>query len=74
MIVQEHFESGGRELVRTYSDEGRYVVGGDPYGEYIEAVDLAEFNRQYVEGDQIEKEEEEASFEEIVNILLGVKK
>lgn len=71
MIVQEHFEIEGRDLVRTYSDAGRYVVGGEPYGAYEEAVDPAELNRQYVEGDLIGGDEE-VNAEEIVNILMGV--
>ena len=52
-IVQEHFEINGRDFVRTYSDAGRYVVGGSPEGEYSEACDPAEFGRTYVEGDLI---------------------
>ena len=50
MIRQEHFDVGGRDFVRTYSDAGRYVVGGEPYGEYTEACDPAELGRAYTEG------------------------
>ena len=51
MIVREHFVVNGREFVRTYSDSGRYIVGGWPYGEYPEACDPVEFDREYVEGE-----------------------
>lgn len=70
MIVQEHVEIDGRDFIRTYSDAGRYVVGGNPVGEYEEACDPAEFGRTYTEGDLIPVDEGEA--EEILNILLGV--
>lgn len=50
MIQQKHFDVGGRDFVRTYSDAGRYVLGGEPYGEYTEACDPAEFGRTYTEG------------------------
>lgn len=53
-IVTETFEIKGREFVRTYSDSGRYVVGGSPEGQYTEAVDPAEFGRVYTEGNLIE--------------------
>lgn len=70
MIVQEHFEIDGRDFIRTYSDAGRYVVGGEPEGEYEEACDPAELGRTYTEGELIPVDEGEA--EEILNILLGV--
>ena len=68
-IVQETYELNGRQFVRTYSDAGRYVVGGMPEGAYSEANDPAEFGRTYVEGDVIEDGGSEA--EEILDILLG---
>ena len=57
MIKQENFYINGREFIRTYSDEGRYVVRDDV--EYTEAQDLAEFHYQYIEGDLIPAEEKE---------------
>ena len=69
MIVQETYEINGRQFVRTFSDEGRYVVGGVPEGEYVEANDPAEANRVYTEGGLIPAEEGEA--QEILDILLG---
>ena len=66
MIVVEHITHDGREFTRTYSDEGRYVVrDGVAYGE---ALDPAEYGRTYTEGDYME---DDATAEEIVNILLG---
>lgn len=69
MIVQETYELNGRQFVRTYSDAGRYVVGGVPEGEYVEANDPVDAARTYTEGDIISAEEGEA--QEILDILLG---
>lgn len=55
MIIQEHFDINGRDFIRTYSDENRYVVRENI--SYSEACDPAEFNRQYIEGDIIKDEE-----------------
>lgn len=75
-IITETFELGGRQFVRTYSDAGRYVVGGEPYGKYAEACDPADLNRTYVEGDFIEDGEQEseelAAKAEAYDILMGV--
>jgi hypothetical protein len=57
MIVQEHFDINGKDFIRTYSNSGKYVVGGDPVGNYSEAYDPAEFGRTYTEGDLIPDEE-----------------
>lgn len=69
MIVQEFYEINGRQFVRTYSDAGRYVVGGNPVGEYAEANDPMDAGRTYTEGDIIPGEESDA--QEILDILLG---
>lgn len=70
-IIQETYTLNGRQFIRTYSDAGRYVVGGSPEGEYTEANDPAEFNRTYIEGDPMPPEDVAAQVEEINNILLG---
>lgn len=57
MIKQEIFYLNNKEFVRTYSNEGRYVVRDGV--EYEEAQDLKEFNRQYTEGDRIPIEDNE---------------
>ncbi len=67
MIIQEHFDVNGRDFVRTYSDENRYVVREGI--EYSEACDPAEFGRTYTEGDVMPEDETEA--EEILSILTG---
>lgn len=74
MIVQEHFDVNGQDFIRTYSSSGRYVVGGEPYGEYEEACDPAEFGRTYTEGDLIpvDPDAEMADKAEAYDILMGV--
>lgn len=77
MIVQERFEIDGRQFVRTSSDTGRYVVGGEPYGEYAEACDPAELGRVYTEGGLLPAEERDQSEveakAEAYDILTGVR-
>ena len=76
MIVQEHFDVNGRDFIRTYSGSGRYVVGGQPYGEYSEACDPAELGRTYTEGELMPVEERDidelADKAEAFDILMGV--
>ena len=59
MIKTEHYYIGNKEFIRTWSDEGRYVVGGFPEAEYTEANDPAELGRIYVEGRLISEDEAE---------------
>ena len=71
-IVTENFEINGRAFVRTYSDTGRYVVGGSPEGQYTEAIDPAEFGRVYTEGDRMPVDESDlADKAEAYDILMG---
>ena len=74
MIVQEHFLVGERDFIRTYSDAGRYIVGGEPYGEYEEACDPAELGRTYTEGEiiPVDPDAEMADKAEAYDILMGV--
>lgn len=67
MIVQEQLGDG---LVRTYSDKNVYIHGGFPEADYAEAVDPVSMGRTYTETD-IPIEDEEATAEEILGILLG---
>lgn len=55
-IIQEEYYINNRKMIRTYSDENRYVVREGV--SYSEACDPAEFNRIYTEGDLIPTEEE----------------
>ena len=57
------------DLVRTWSDKGMYIRGGFPEGLYSEAVDPVSAGRVYEETDI--PIEDEASAEEIVEILTG---
>jgi len=75
MIVQETYELNGRQFIRTYSDAGRYVVGGVPSGEYVEANDPAELGRTYTEGELMPAEDRMESLAdkaEAYDILTGV--
>jgi hypothetical protein len=63
MIVTENLTINGRALVKTYSDKGMMVEREGV--RYSEAIDPAEFGRQYIETDEpIEKEEETVETEE----------
>lgn len=55
--------------VKTYSDIGMKIHGGMPEGDYDEAYDPIDSGRTYVETDI--PIEEDATAEEIVNILTG---
>ena len=70
-IVTETYEINGRRFVRTWSDAGRYVVGGVPEGAYAEANDPADANRTYTEGELMPEDERTAQAGEILDILLG---
>lgn len=73
MIVQEHITINDKDFIRTTSDSGRFVVGGEPFGEYEEAIDPAELGRTYTEGDLMPLDgsaiEDKA---EAYDILMGV--
>ena len=51
MIIKEEMMINNRKFIRTYSDEGRYVVRDGV--SYEDAVDPADKNREYTEGDYI---------------------
>lgn len=70
MIRTETYELNGRQFTRTWSDDDRYILGGEPYGQYTEANDPSEFGRTYVEGDKIP--DVEITGEDALNILMGV--
>ena len=71
MIKQENLQINGQEFIRTYSDDNKYVVRDGV--SYSEAVDPAEFNRLYTEGDVMPDEETtEEDYVEIGKILMGV--
>ena len=55
MIQTEKLTINGRAFVKTYSDEG-FMVERDGI-RYAEAIDPAEFGRQYTETDEPTEEE-----------------
>lgn len=57
MIKTENLTINGRAFVKTYSDEG-YMVEREGV-RYSEAIDPAEFGRQYTETDEKIEEETE---------------
>lgn len=58
MIKTENITINGREFVKKYSDEG-FMIERDG-ARYSEAIDPAEFGRQYIETDEpVEKEDAE---------------
>ena len=64
MIITEYFKTreDGVVLNRTYSDAGYYIERDG--AQYSEAIDPAEYNRQYTETDiPIEQEEPEEPHE-----------
>lgn len=71
MIRTENLTINGKAFIRTYSDNG-YMVERDGV-RYAEAIDPAEFNRQYTETDELvevmtETEEKALAYD----ILMGV--
>ena len=71
MIRTESLTIDGRDFIRTYSDSGRYVVRDGI--SYEEAVDPAEFGRQYTEGDVIPMEDpSDEDFAQMGKIMMGV--
>lgn len=70
MIKTESIIINDTQFIRTYSDAGFYIHGGNPEADYTEAIDPADLNRTYTETD-IPIEQDEAEAEEIVNILTG---
>ena len=66
MIIQERISD---TLVKTYSDQGVYIHGGFPEGDYEEAIDPISLNRTYTETDI--PIVDEVSDHEALNILLG---
>lgn len=62
MIKTENLTINGKAFVKTYSDLGMMVERDGV--RYSEAIDPAEFGRQYIETDEpIEKEEIEEAVE-----------
>ena len=50
-------------LIKTYSDAGYYIHGGDPEGDYTEAIDPISAGRTYIETDITDEEAEIEDYE-----------
>ena len=71
MIKTENLTINGKPFIRTYSDNG-YMVERDGV-RYAEAVDPAEFNRQYTETDELVEVMDETEEKALAyDILTGV--
>lgn len=70
MIKTERITIGENQYIKSYSDSGVYIHGGEPESDYSEAIDPADSGRTYTETD-IPIEETEADATEIVDILTG---
>ena len=56
------YETLANDFVKAYSDADYYIHGGDPEGDYVEAVDPASAGRIYKETDiKIETTDETAT-------------
>lgn len=75
MITTETITIHGREYVRTRSDAGKMIRGGNPEGLYSEAVDPADAGRAYIETDipipVPDPEDEEITDAEALAIITG---
>jgi len=60
MLVTERITIGEREFIRSYSDAGKLIIQLGTGIEYSEALDLAEYPKEYIESEKdIEPEEPE---------------
>ena len=61
MVIQEKYKD---RFIRSYSDRGMRIRGGEPEGLYDVAIDPEELHRKYVETDiPIEDEEAQSKFD-----------
>ena len=67
MLKQETLNMNGRELTKTYSDAGKYIIQNETGLKYVEAVDIP-YKCTYTESnEEIPKEEEtDGSFKAMV--------
>jgi hypothetical protein len=72
MIIKEEYKTraDGVKLIRTYSDEGKYIIQNETGIVYAEAIDVENAPYTYSEGtDDIY--DEELTAEEALAIILG---
>lgn len=66
MIVQETIKIDGKEFVKTYSDEGFYIIQNETGNQYEEAVDIPNMYTYSESEDKIGEEQEPEPIEEVV--------
>lgn len=67
MIKTERITIGENQYIKSYSDSGVYIHGGEPESDYSEAIDPADSGRMYTETDiPIESDSDT-----IIDILTG---
>lgn len=59
------------KYIKTWSDQGMYIYGGQPIGLYAEATDPINSGRTYIETDEPIEEITEEEYAEAGRILLG---
>lgn len=64
MIVKEILFINGRELVKTYSDSGKYIIQNETGIEYVKAIDIPN-KYTYTE---TEKDIEEVKYDKGIDI------
>lgn len=70
MIVTEDYKTraDGVKLIRTYSDEGRYIIQNETGITYSEAIDVDPVRYTYSESDEMLPE---LTAEEAMELILG---
>ena len=63
MIKQETIIVNGRELVKTYSDAGKFIIQNETGGKFTEAIDIPN-KFTYSESDENIPVEEEENIDE----------
>lgn len=63
MIKQETIIVNGRELVKTYSDNGKFIIQNETGGKFTEAIDIPN-KFTYSESDENIPVEEEENIDE----------
>ena len=71
MIRKETIYIGETPFIRTYSDRGVMIHGGEPESDYPESFDPVGVNRTYTETTIPIDDGEELTANEILAILLG---
>ena len=61
MIKREYYKTleDGTVLIRTYSDDGHYLIQDGTKIEYLEAIDPEHMNRTYTESERVVEERAE---------------